>query len=122
MSCACCSLRHGLVPAAAFGVFFTDAIELTAYTRASGTLAAATVNIAAASVSDPSTDPVQVAAAPDAWRWTVEFPAAAWTAAQPPAPGATVAAGARWPALYVQEAYPLGALWHLVCSSREGAK
>ena len=108
------------IPAAAFGVFFTDALSITAYTRATGALVAETVAIGAASVSDPSTDPIQVGAAPDAWKWTVEFPAASWTASQPPAPGATIAAGSRWPALYVQEAYPLGAVWHLVCSSREG--
>ena len=110
------------IPAAAFSAFFTDALSLTAYTRATGALVAETVAIGAASVSNPSTDPIQVGAAPDAWRWTVEFPAASWTASQPPAPGATIAAGSRWPALYVQEAYRLGTLWHLVCSSREVPK
>ena len=107
------------IPAAAFGVFFTDTLTITAYTRATGSLVAETVKIGAASVSDPSTDPIQVGAAPDAWKWTVEFPASSWMASQPPAPGAKVAAGSRWPDLYVQEAYPLGTLWHLVCSSRE---
>ena len=107
------------IPAAAYSIMFTDAVSVTAYSRATGTLAQATVALAAASVSDPSTDPAQVGTAPAAWRWTVEFPAAAWTAAIPPAPGATIAAGSRWPALYVDEAYPLGELWHLVCSSRE---
>jgi hypothetical protein len=114
---------RGLIPAAAFGVFFTDAVSITARSRATGSLVEETVAIAAASVSDPATDPIQVGQAEAAWKWTIEFPASSWTAAQPPAPGATVAADTatppRWPALYVQEAFPLGALWHLVCSSRE---
>ena len=107
------------IPAAAFSVMFTDALAVTAWSRATGALVAETVWIGSASVSDQSTDPIQVGQAPDAWRWTVEFPEAAWTASQPPAPGAKVAAGPRWPNLYVQEAYPLGQVWHLVCSSRE---
>lgn len=118
--CSCgCAPRHGLVPAAAFTVFFADAVKITARTRATGSLVEETVAIGAASVSDPSTDPIQVGQAPDAWKWTIEFPAESWTGSQPPAPGATIAAGPRWPKLYVQEAYPLGTLWHLVCSSRE---
>lgn len=107
------------IPAAAFSIMLTDEVSVTAYTRATGTLVEETVRIGAASVSDPATDPAQVGAAPDAWRWTVEFPTASWTASQPPAPGAKIAAGSRWPELYVQEAYPLGEIWHLVCSSRE---
>ena len=110
------------IPAAAFSVMFTDSLTITAYTRATGTLVSEAVEIGAASVSDPSTDPIQVGQAPDAWKWTVEFPASAWTASQPPAPGSTIAAGPRWPELYVQEAYPLGEIWHLVCSSREVPK
>ena len=121
-ACACCAPRHGLVPAAAFGVFFTDALAITAYTRATDALVSETVAICGASVSDPSTDPIQVGQAPDAWKWTIEFPAESWTATQSPAPGATIAAGTRWPKLYVQESYRLGEIWHLVCSSREGAK
>lgn len=107
------------IPAAAYSIMFTDEVSVTAYSRATGSLAEATVAIPAASVSDPSTDPAQVGTAPAAWRWTVEFPAASWTADLPPATGATIAAGSRWPELYVQEAYPLGEIWHLVCSSRE---
>lgn len=107
------------IPAAAFAIMLTDEVSVTAHTRATGALVAETVDLPAASVSDPATDPAQVGATPDAWRWTVEFPTASWTASQPPAPGATIAAGDRWPALYVQEAYPLGEIWHLVCSSRE---
>lgn len=118
-TCGAAAPRHGLVPAAAFGVFFSDAVSITARSRATGSLVEQTVAIAAASVSDPATDPIQVGQAESAWKWTIEFPASAWTAAQPPAPGATVAAGPRWPELYVEEAFPLGQLWHLVCSSRE---
>lgn len=107
------------IPAAAFSVMFTDAVSLTAYSRASGETRSATRSIAAASVSAPSTDPLAVGGAEGAWKWTVEFPASAWDADIPPAPGSEIAAGERWPALYVQEAFPLGGVWHLVCSSRE---
>lgn len=107
------------MPAAAFRAFFTDSIVVRPGTRAGGALAVDTVSIPAATVSDPGTDPLAVGAAADAWKWTIEFPASSWTASQPPAPGAIVSAGPRWPELYVQEAFPLGALWHLVCSSRE---
>lgn len=107
------------IPAAAFSFMFTDAISLTAYSRASGELRSATRSIPAASVSAPSTDPLAVGGAESAWKWTVEFPAASWDADIPPAPGSEIAAGDRWPALYVHEAFPLGDLWQLVCSSRE---
>lgn len=107
------------IPVSAFTAFLTDAVAIRAATRASGELAEIRVEIAAASVSDPATDPLQVGQAEAAWKWTIEFPRAAWTAAQPPAPGSVVEAGARWPELYVQEAFPVGEIWHLVCSSRE---
>lgn len=109
------------IPAAAFAPMLTDAITATAYTRASGALRADTVEIAAACVSAPQTDPATVGDAVDAWQYAVEFPLAAWTVADnPPAPGTIIDAGARWPKLYVQQAVPLGALWHLTCSTREG--
>lgn len=110
------------MPADAFRAFLTDEITVRAGTRATGELATEAVRIPVASVSAPGTDPAAVVAGVDAVRWTVEFPAASWTASQPPAPGSIVEAGARWPELYVQSAFPLAELWHLVCSSKEGAK
>lgn len=108
------------IPAAAFSRFMTDAVTVTARARPDGSaLIEKAVEIAAASVSDPATDPLQVGTAPSAWKWTIEFPRVSWTADIPPAPGATIEAGARWPSLYVEQAFPLGELWHIVCSSRE---
>lgn len=107
------------IPAAAFTAFLTDAVTIRAATRAGGALAVEGVAVPAASVSDPGTDPMQVGQAEAAWKWTIEFPRSAWTAGQLPAPGSIVEAGARWPELYVQEAFPVGTMWHLVCSSRE---
>lgn len=111
--------------AAAFAAspFATERVTIHAEDTGADAIArtGATVEVRGASVQDAGAPQFMEGADPAPWQFVVRFPVAAWTASVPLTAGAWIDGAADRPALHVVQVQRLFGLYHLKCSTREGA-